>query len=496
MDGIRIRCSVHNPCPICGATDWDMAIDYGEEGIVYWCHKATTSNNVIADGEEYVCIKADKMTSDGGRFNLYKKKSQYDACQERNRQKWIEEQRRNNPNWRDYPSKRNSAASKAQSHATEPVIAKKPLQEKTDVLPLSNRELDIRYRYFLSLLVLEKKHEKRLRAEWQSAVYPDMGEQLLRIYPIKSLPPEDFVRFRNTEKFENPTRKWIVGKMYEKFGDLRGIPGFFLRGGTWQDKPERERWSFAKGEGIIFPCYDVDGYIYRLRFREDYHGMKIKDDDPNRFEGMTGTFKHSYDKEGHHVWTFYPAGKKQPIIVYSQETKKVALNAHGLPVYGKAEGKYKTLSSYYAKQDGDYLINSMEGGCASGSPYSIYVPENASYRLCIATEGEKKGMVSAHIKGVPVITLPGVGTYGLLFQEENGKFSIIEKLKQKGLKMLIICYDADKADNFQVGGAEQRFVEACKKSGIIPLIGDWSGKFDKGLDDILLMGIDFQINKP
>lgn len=496
MEGIRIRVSPQNPCPICGATDWDMQIDYGEDGIVYWCHKATTSNNVIAGGKEYVCIKTDKIIADGGRFNLYKEKSQYESCQKKKRQEWIEEQKRNNPNWRGTSSTKNAALSaKAQAQTAAPVMVK-PLTYKTDVVPLSNHELDERYRYLLSLLILEKKHEKRLRDEWESDVYPYLADILFKTYPIKSLPPDDFVRFRNEETFRNPTRKWIVNKMYEKFGDLRGIPGFFMRGGNWQDKPEKERWSLLKGEGILFPCYDVDGNIYRLRFRDDYHGKNIKETSKTKFEGKAGAFRHSYDKEGHHVWTFYPKNGEKEILVYGQGVKKVDLDPNGIPVLGKADGKYKTLSSYFQKRQGDFIVNAMEGGCASGSPYSVYAPKGASYQLCIATEGEKKGMVAAHIKGVPVITLPGVGTYGQLFNKDDNKISIIEKLKKKGLKVLVICYDADKNENEQVDGAEKRFVEECKKAGIKPLIGNWSGKFDKGLDDILLMGIDFQIDEP
>ena len=66
-------------------------------------------------------------------------------------------------------------------------------------------------------------------------------------------------------------------------------------------------------------------------------------------------------------------------------------------------------------------------------------------------------------------------------------------LKKKGMKALVLCYDADKSENSMVSRAEKEFLERIKQAEVIPYTGEWSGKFDKGLDDILLMGIDFKI---
>ena len=63
------------------------------------------------------------------------------------------------------------------------------------------------------------------------------------------------------------------------------------------------------------------------------------------------------------------------------------------------------------------------------------------------------------------------------------------------MKYFILCYDADKEENERVLNAEASFVEELKKNDVIPLIGEWKGKFNKGLDDILLMGLDITVRR-
>ena len=63
------------------------------------------------------------------------------------------------------------------------------------------------------------------------------------------------------------------------------------------------------------------------------------------------------------------------------------------------------------------------------------------------------------------------------------------------MKYFILCYDADQEENERVQNAEASFVEALKEQDVIPLIGEWQGKFNKGLDDILLMGLDITVRR-
>lgn len=478
--GIRHRCSPSNPCPLCGATDYDMAIEYAPDDVAYWCHKVK-GKEVVANGIEYLCIKEDKETSIGV-FNIYQRK---DLVLQK-RKEWVEEQRNRNPDWK--ASKRNSAGTPAGA------IEYRQKKQIPPIQPLSHKELDERYRYFLSLLVLEDKHRQKMEEEWTSAVYPELAGKLLHRYPIRSLPPLDNVRFAHgyNEKLKNQSRKKIVAAMVKRFNDLRGIPGFYLRsGGKWDSLPESERWTFISGEGIIFPVYDMDGYLYRLRYRDDYHNQKVKA--PKEFRGAQGVFSHRYDADGHHTWYWTPEGGS-PELVYGPDKKDVPLNKWGIPVLGKAENKYKTLSSVYMKDMGDCIKNSMEGGSPSGSPYSIYSPEGAYNKsIVIGTEGEKKGMVASAIKGVRVVSVAGVGTFSALFDADCGGKSVIQRLKEDGMKVFVLCYDADKSENEMVSNAEKNFLLRIKQEGVTPCTGEWSGKFDKGLDDILLMGIDFKI---
>lgn len=484
MDGIRIRVSASNPCPICGSTDYDMIMDYGEEGSVIWCHKMIQPGNVLAGGKEYVCIKVGKQ-SGIGIFNLYMEKEEYERTQKKKRKKWIEEQKRSNPNF--IPSicsfKRN---------ANDILVTNNDKfikQVVEDVKPLSNKMLDERYKYMLNLLVLEEKHKRLMKEEWKSHVFPDIYSRLMRVYPIRSLPPKDSIRYKQKEFFKNPTRKNITLSMIKRFGSVEGIPGFFKRTGAfWNDKPEIEAWTFSGGEGIIFPVYDKDGYLYRLRYREDYPNFKLKKED-----GFPeGILFHQYEKSGERKWLFTPKGTKD-IIAANELSVSVPFKNNNCPAIGHPQGKYKTLSSWYDKKEGEKIVNAFYKGCKSGSPYSLYAPENANWKICLLTEGEKKGMVASEIKKCPVVDFAGVGTFQFMFAKNEKGQSLYDKLKEKGVKYFVICFDADKESILSVAGAEHNLGIALKEHGEIPLVGEWTGKFSKGLDDILLMGIDISI---
>jgi len=307
---------------------------------------------------------------------------------------------------------------------------------------------------------------------------------ILLDYPIRSMPPPDKARFANGESFNNPTRKHIVKKLLSMFGDLRGVPGFYLRSGPyWADKPESERWTFSSPEGIIFPCFDADGYLYRIRVRDDYPDLVLKEDKTESFQGRFGTFHYSYDKEGKRLLTFCEKEKKPEIL-------------HGVKPFGKVNGKYKNFSSVSAKLVDLVCVNTMEGGSRSGSPYSLYDKYSTSYTVVFGTEGEKKGMVANAAKRAPVVSVAGVWTYRVLFEKDESGKSFIDKMKEKGMKYFVVCYDADKETKDDVKRAEQAFVKELRENGVEPLIGYWKKDFDKGLDDILLAGIDILIGPP
>lgn len=484
--GIMIRMSARNRCPLCGGSDYCMIMDYGpEQGKVYWCRKTLNKGDVIAGGKtySYICTK-DQNTNPTlcDSFNLYREKEVEIYL----REKWIAEKMQEDAVFakrylEKHPEYRSSAM------IPEPAA----LRESTSMYKadareaaLSNKELDARYRYFLSLLVLEDKHRQRLLEEWKSPVYPSIGEQLLGEYPIKSLPPIDKVRFSEgcQEKFHNPTRKFLVKKMCQKFGTCRGIPGFFLRSGLyWDTRPEEERWTFLECEGILFPAYDAKGYLYRLRLKDDFPSFRIKE--PDLFFGTEGEFLHGYDEKGLHTWIYYPKAENvKPHVVHGAgTTPKIQLKEDGCPAIGKPQNKYKAFAT--------------RKGCFSGAAYSVYGMKFS--KVVLFTEGEKKGMVASTVKNIPVVHVPGVGNWKIIFNPDETGTSLWDKLVANGMEVAVICYDADKSEKKEVANAERNFLNHIREDGRIkPYVGEWSGRFDKGLDDILLMGLDFKLRDP
>lgn len=486
--GVMERTSRGAPCIFCGDVGYDMRITYNENGEqtqVHWCHKTHASKGDIVSvgAKSYICKTAAKVI-DIGEFDLWEEYLSKDE--------WIEKQKRINPDWK--PGKMSHGSNqnrRVELNISSNLKSTGPITGEEPVLP--REKLHEIYSYMLSLLIIEDKHKKQLLNEWSSTLHPSLYENLTGHYPIRSLPPIDKARFSGKEQFKNPTRKAIVSKLLEKFGDLRGVPGFYLRGGYYKDKPEAERWTIAPNEGLLFPCPDKDGYI-QLRIREEYPDITIKEGKDNPFRGKFGTFHHCYDKEGKHMWTFTQKGEKS-VIVYCEQFHLVSLNAKGVPdVGGKTNGKYKAFASVAEKAMNDgSVVNLLEGGSRNGSVYGLYKLSHSTFKVVIGTEGEKKAMVSSIIKNCPTISVPGVGSYACLFKPDSSGISCIDYLKANGMKYFVLCYDADKNENEAVSKAEARFIEKLKEHGVIPCIGEWKGKFNKGLDDILVMGMDISI---
>lgn len=478
--GTRDRCTRSAPCLICGTIDWDMRMHYilenGKTDTVHWCHKTRGAKGDIISvgGTQYICISAGRQI-DTGEFYLWK---EYLSKEE-----WKKKY--------EGISTYNYSSKPSYNISNEPItgtLGKDPVPGEEKVLPV--KQLHEIYSYMLSLLVLEPKHYRLLAEEWNNPIYPNLCNTLCS--GLTSLPPIDKARYANKETFKNITRKELVKRLLEKFGDLRGVPGFYLRSGSYyKDKPESERWTVSGGEGILFPCYNKDGLIWRPRYREDYPSIEIKEGIHPSFNGKWGTFHHYYNKEGYHCYSFQPKGEGSSEVVVDP-TLKIHKIMPG-DIKGKASGKYKTLSSLKLKTDGASSINIMEGGCGSGSPYSFYARKDQNYTIVLGTEGEKKAMICSLLKNFPSVSLPGVWCFASLFYTDEDGESFIDKMKKKGMKYFLLCYDADKTENETVMNAEKAFIEALKKAGVTPLIGEWKGKYNKGIDDILLMGLDITI---
>lgn len=467
------RCSRGKPCIFCGDIGLDMRVIYSpggiDEEIVHWCRKtsATKGEVVSVGGEDYICIAADHETADStmGTFNLFKKYL--------TKEEWIEKQKRLNPDWT--PSSKGTG---------KPFVRREISFENTresdeliegEERALSHEELDKRHRALLTMLVLEDKHRNALLKEWDSPVYKVEG--LIDRYLIRSLPPTDKARYHSPYKYKGPSRKKIIETLWKMFGDLKGIPGLYERGGSyWAEKPEWERWTIAfPNEGVIFPCFDADGYIYRLRIKDEMPDLEVKEGKMDAYQGMYGYFHRFIDREGYLSCEFVSKDGEKKTVKPTE-------------AYGKARGKYKNFSSVVEKFANGKIVNMFNHGTRSGSPVSLYVQPDDNYMQCILTEGEKKAMVANACKRIPCVSIPGVSAYNLIF-----KSGIFDHLVEKGCKYFILCYDADKDENESVLKAEQAFVKALKEKGVTVFIGSWKHEYEKGLDDVLLQGLEIEV---
>lgn len=485
------RTSRSAPCIFCGDVGYDMRMHYQNEAveeIVHYCHKTKAVKGEVrtVGSNQYICIAAGKELPVVGSFDLWKK---YLSKEE----------------WKCRPKGTYDYKGPSQNHVTHNAIRRSEKETAShklipgEVITKPPREQDAFNRYLSELLVLEDKHKEVFIKEWESNTHPDLIKTLMDRYPIRSFPPPDKARYANKEHLRNPSRQELIRKLYEKFGDLTGYPFIYLKTGAyWDQQPMEKRYAFSCGEGIIFPCYDKDGYLYRYRIKNDYPDIKTKEGAHNPFKGKYGRFHHFYDKDGKHCWNFKAHQDETYQLVYGPESDhSLRLTERNLPIVGgKAEGKYTNISSVYEKRLSDgSVINGFLNGCRSGSPYSLYYKEGQPFTVVIGTEGEKKSMVANHIKKCPLVCVPGVSSYSVIFQKDADGRSLIDFLKEKGMKYFILCYDADKEENERVLHAEASFVEELKKNDVIPLIGEWKGKFNKGLDDILLMGLDITVRR-
>lgn len=375
-------------CPICGKPDWCASFD-GEDGYTFIvCKRDIQKTNIQGiDGEFYMYIGDSKKENNSIFENAHQHVVRTGA---------------NNPH--SYKKFKEQSARR--------------LEREEEVKPLQNSKLDEIYRELLSMLILEDRHREYLKKEGWT-------DEMIQAYQIKSFPVNDYERRQNNIKTKNPKRSELGRRLYEKFGDLTGVPGAMIR-----EYNGSRYWTFAGYDGIIFPVPDVNRKIYRLRIRLE-----------------------------------------------------------NPPAKG---GKYRNLSSYKEKEVDGKLVNIYENGTRSGNAIGFYdrncyVPND--YYCTYLTEGEKKSMVGNSKLAAPFISVPGVNSFGLLIErdKETGK-RMIDDLKEKGTKVLIIAFDADKTTNAKVMQSEKDACNLLKNEGFILGIASWDIALGKGIDDLILNG--------
>lgn len=374
-------------CPVCGGPDWCGIMPGKDGGELIVCQRDTMKTNVIGrDGLYYIYL------CDSRRAHA----SVYEEAGQRR----IKELQRQGLYTED------CKYAGLQTRELIPVDVTEPL---------SNPELDKIYREFLSVLKLEDHHYQYLKKER----WPD---ELIKKHHICSFPVRDFERYQNRIYQKNPMRVQLAEGLAEKFGSLEGVPGAYLN--------QKGKWTFAGNPGILFPLYDMEKNIYRLRIRLD------------------------------------------------QDT---------------GYGKYHNFSSF--KEDREaakqgYLKNYYQKGCQAGNQIGIYSDIQDDMFLWYITEGEKKGIMGEYYLKSPVISIPGVNSYAKILEGCAGR-NLIEAMKEKGMQMLVIAFDADKEKNMAVLKSQYHLAAALQKEGITVALANWDISLGKGLDDLLTGG-----NKP
>lgn len=218
----------------------------------------------------------------------------------------------------------------------------------------------------------------------------------------------------------------ITKELIQEFGSVCGVPGFFCQSDG--------NWSFtARSSGIFIPILDFKGRIYRLRIRLDY---------PERDED------------------------------------------------GKEKNKYNNFSSSYTKQDdaGDYY-NAFDKGCSAGNHIGFYSKEDDDFTVCYITEGEKKALYANYELHCPVISVPGVNSFRKILEILEEGTHVMDYLRARGCKIIIVAYDADKVINEAVLYYEQRLIQFLHEYDFEIAVANWNFGFGKGLDDILKVGV-------
>lgn len=469
MAGKIFYCKGNHPCKICGKPDWCSYVLFPNGDELPYCKRVHASKGESVQGMDGRLYVWKKETDEG--FHVYEEVSQY----ERNREEFLRA--------KGLSGKKSGYTLKDTDYVSEENMY---VEGVAECLP--PEKLDRFYRTFLSLLTIEDKHVKKLKDEWGSQ--PGLYESIVKTWGIRSVPPEDFVRFSSSEKLKNESRKKIMAKLIEKCGEPKGVPGFYQK--------KDGSWTFYKLCGIAFPIYNTKGQIIRLRINDDYPDVLAD------FNGVEGKFSYEARRDANDNstagWYFIPMREGRYryddatlVWAYNWKYNRIKLTKKGYPS-GKVQGKYKNFSSYrekrYEENGSLKAVNVFNNGCQSGSYCSLYYSKGDNFSVVYATEGEKKAMVANKLLHIPVVSIPGVSSFKKLFEKEDASASsIMQVLKKNGLSLMVLVYDADKGENLAVLKTEERAVQTFIANGVNIAIGEWDANWGKGLDDVLLTGV-------
>lgn len=465
--------SSSRPCPICGKPDYCCFYQNGKGYPEIICKRTKSQQDVYGqDGRIYHFLRRTQKEQN----SVFQEKELYEAIRAKEKDDWMRANKKGpyNPNrhgkWQD--------KSKTSSPVAANIVVPEPIHYEIveSIKPMSHKDRDVVYKAMLSCLTLEDYHREYLHQEGWS-------DDLIEKHKIRSFPMRDVIRAKYSNFFcRNPYRKKLARETMAKLGSdsLLGLPGAF--------KDKSGNWTFAGPSGICFPIYDADGYLYGIRIRMDFTDCGIQLEKDRYGQRFYEHGKKKYYLQPFKGWYVFDKGEK---IFLSKKDQGYFTEHNGQEKFIRTSGKYRPLTSFFEdqkeKEQNHRIVNSYDSGCALESGTSLYADENDSYLICYLTEGEKKGIFANHTMDAPLVTFPGVDSWGDLFTGDQNH-RLIDILKQKGTKMFIIAYDADKAVNESVLNAQNKVLGAIRKEGFYVGVANWDKSCGKGLDDLLAKG--------
>lgn len=448
MAGTTTWVTSHRKCRICGKEDYCKYGTFPNGDTVEYCHRESGSAGETKVGVDGTLYRWMRETPWG--FQVWEPVEQY----ERNLAAYLASI------GKDY---------KKSSYKPVERTQQKPMPKKEPETPVAEpAHLDKVYRYFLSLLKLEEFHKNALLLEWGAV--KGLYEQILSVFPIVSLPPKDADRHQEYYMVTNATRAELMSKLTQQFDSLEGVPGFYLN--------DENRWDIITGGGILFPVFNSKGQIVALRLGDDHPKAKMQRN------GQDITLYFNYG-----CWGYWQTNDKF-CSLWGKGKHMIELTQRGYPKGAKIMGKYKNFASSMTIEENGIIKAKYKKSCSSGSQISLYAKEGDDWSVVYITEGEKKAIVANMLLGHPVICIPGVASFGKLFQDELGMHkSMVNVLIEKGTRLFVIAYDADKKVNQDVLMSELKAVKSFVERGIYIALGEWNPAWGKGIDDILLANV-------
>ncbi len=425
---------LHMLCPICGKPDWCYASAYiskksGRKIVYFGCMRVQDSAGFVngMDGQTYRFIG----TSRDGQSGKY------------------------------VPSlQRDGEAAKVEATRLVPVGI---------VEPLSDEQQDIRNRYILKKLPLEKTHREYLKGKgWTDSAIDWLG--------VKTWPADDWIRRKYPHRFRDfiPTRSKIANWVERECGGCLGWYGAYQK--EWKG---RDYWYMSGHSGLCIPMPSIDGYIGALRNRRDYRDVDMK----LRNENGVLTFDDPSNGRGYVDWSGVHAEDGHLIRELTCDGRSV-----------NVDGKYRTIASWYedpaARERGE-LRNAMKKGVRCLNRISVYGLEFRQNPMWIVTEGELKAALTAWYYRCPVVSLPGVSNVGLI-----ANAATLTKAAQLGMKLMAVAYDMDKVSNENVLQMEKKLVDTLKMFHVPVVIAEWDGSQQKGIDDAVSNGVRVSFRAP